>query len=113
MVLAAATLAVSGCDKKAEGQVVAIVNGEEISAAELNAELRNVNLPAGADAKRARTAILQSIIDRRVISQQAREDGLDKSPDFLNQQRRMTEELLIRMFAERQTSTNQLPNEQS
>jgi EpsD family peptidyl-prolyl cis-trans isomerase len=112
VIAVAAALAVSGCDKKAEGQVVAIVNGEEISAAELNAEMRNVNLPSGADTKQVRATVLQGIIDRRVIAQQAREDGLDKSPDFLNQQRRTTEDLLIRLFANRQTNTNQLPGEQ-
>ena len=110
-VVLAVALATSGCGKKAEGQVVAIVNGEEISAAELNAELRKVSLPPGADAKLARASVLQRIVDRRVISQQAREDGLDKTPDFLNQQRRMTEDLLIRMFADRQANTNQLPDE--
>ena len=35
---------VSACDKKAEGQTVAIVNGEEITAAELNAEITNANI---------------------------------------------------------------------
>jgi EpsD family peptidyl-prolyl cis-trans isomerase len=111
-IVLAAALAAGACDKKAEGQVVAIVNGEEISAAELNAELRNINLPQGADAKQARAALLQSMIDRRVISQQAREEGIDKSPEFLNQQRRMTEDLLIRLYGSRQTNTNQLPSEQ-
>jgi EpsD family peptidyl-prolyl cis-trans isomerase len=110
IVLAIAVVA-GGCDKKAEGQVVAVVNGEEISAAELNTELQKVNLPAGADTKQARARILQGIIDRRVLSQEARENGLDKSPEFLNQQRRMTEDLLIRMLVSRQADTSQLPNE--
>ena len=34
----ALALIVSACNKKAEGQTVAIVNGEEITAAALNAE---------------------------------------------------------------------------
>ena len=37
-------LMASACDKKAEGQTVAIVNGEEITAAELNAELASANV---------------------------------------------------------------------
>jgi hypothetical protein len=52
------------------------------------------------------------LIDRRVLAQQAREDGVDKSPDFLNQQRRATEDLLIRMSVSRQSDTSQLPSEQ-
>lgn len=108
----ALALVISGCTKKAEGQIVAIVNGEEITAAELNAELQRANVPAGADVKQGRARVLQALIDRRIVAQQAREDGLDKSPEFLNQQRRATEDLLIRMLVNRQTATRQLPSEQ-
>ena len=100
----------AACDKKAEGQTVAIVNGEEITAAELNAELASANLPANIDKDQARNRILQAMIDRRLLAQHAREEGLDKSPEFLNRQRRMTEDLLISMLAARQINTAQLPS---
>jgi peptidyl-prolyl cis-trans isomerase C len=103
-------LMASACDKKAEGQTVAIVNGEEITAAELNAELASANVPQGADRDQARARILQSLVDRRLLAQQAKADGLDKSPDYLNRQRKMTEDLLIRMLASRQIDTAQLPS---
>jgi peptidyl-prolyl cis-trans isomerase C len=103
-------LMASACNKKAEGQTVAIVNGEEITAPELNAELANANLPQGADKNEARARVLQAMIERRLLAQQARADGLDKSPEFLNRQRRMTEDLLIRMLATRQIDTAQLPS---
>jgi EpsD family peptidyl-prolyl cis-trans isomerase len=102
-------LMASACTKKAEGQTVAIVNGEEITAAELNAELANAKIPEGADKDQARTRVLQAIIDRRLLAQQAKTDGIDKSPEFLNRQRRATEDLLINMFASRQIDTAQLP----
>lgn len=102
-------LLASACDKKAEGQTVAVVNDEEITAAELNAELSNAKLPEGADKDQARSRVLQAMIDRRLLSQQAKTDGLDKSPEFLNRQRRMTEDLLINMYASRQIDTAQLP----
>jgi peptidyl-prolyl cis-trans isomerase C len=105
-------LLVSGCDKKAEGQTVAIVNGEEITAAELNAELGAARLPAGLDKDQARSRVLQAMVDRRLLAQQAKKDGLDKSPEFLNQQRRLTEDLLIKMLASRQIDTAQLPSNQ-
>jgi len=105
-------LVVSGCNKKAEGQTVAIVNGEEITAAELNAELSTAKIPAGIDKDQARNRVLQQMIDRRLVSQQAKKDGLDKSPEFLNRQRRMNEDLLISMFASRQIDTTQLPSNQ-
>src|SRR6185369_3428599 len=99
---------VSGCEKKPGGQTVAVVNNEEITAADLNAELANSN--SGADAsKEVRAQALQRLIDRRLLAQQAISDGLDKSPEFLNQQRRATEDLLINMLVSRQTNTQQLP----
>lgn len=102
-------LMASACNKKAEGQTVAVVNGEEITATELNAELANAKLPNGADKEQARSRILQSMIDRRLLAQQARTDGLDKSPEFLNRQRKLTEDLLINMYVSRQIDTAQLP----
>jgi len=103
-------LMMAACNKKAEGQTVAIVNGEEITAAELNAELANTNLPEGAERDQARARVLQAMIDRRLLAQQAKSDNLDKSPEFLNRQRRMNEDLLIRMLASRQIDTAQLPS---
>ena len=103
---------VSACNKKAEGQTVAIVNGEEITAAELNAELAGARVPEGVSKDQARARILQSMVDRRIVAQQAKKDGIDKSPDFLNRQRRMNEELLINMYASRQIDTAQLPSAQ-
>ena len=102
----------SACDKKAEGQTVAVVNGEEITAAELNAELASARLPEGMSQKDARARVLQAIVDRRLVAQQAKKDGIDKSPDFLNRQRRMNEDLLINMYASRQIDTAQLPSPQ-
>ena len=40
------------------------------------------------DPKQARAAELQKLVDRKLLVQQAKEDGLDKSPEFINQQRR-------------------------
>ena len=104
-------LLASACDRKAEGQTVAVVNNEEITAAELNAELANANVPADADKKQATARILQGLVDRRLLAQQAREEGIDKSPEFLNRQRRMTEDLLIGMMAQRQMNTAKLPTQ--
>ncbi len=104
-------LVICGCNKKAEGQTVAIVNGEEITAAELNAELAGTKIPEGMDKDQARNRVLQQMIDRRLVAQQAKKDGIDKSPDFLNRQRRMNEDLLINMFAARQIDTTRLPSD--
>lgn len=100
---------VSSCERKAEGQTVAVVNNEEITAADLNAELASENLPASSATKEARSAALQLLINRRLLEQQARSEGIDKSPEFLNRERRMTEQLLISMLVSRQVNTAQVP----
>ena len=105
-------LMASACNKKAEGQTVAIVNGEEITAAELNAELAATNAGQGADKAEVRSRVLQAMIDRRLLAQQAKKDGIDKSPDFLNRQRKANEDLLINMLASRQIDTAKLPSNQ-
>ena len=104
-------VASSGCEKKAEGQSVAIVNNEEITASELNAELANAKIPAGMDQKAARGRVLQTLIDRRLITQEARKDKIDQSPEFINRQRRLNDDLLIGIFANRQLDTVKLPAE--
>lgn len=111
VVFALASVAiVSACQKKAEGQAVAVVNDEEITAVDLNNELRTANIPATADKDEARAAVLQRLIDRKLLVQQARSDGLDRSPEFLTEQRRQTDNLLINLLLSRQLNTAQLPS---
>jgi EpsD family peptidyl-prolyl cis-trans isomerase len=100
--------ALPACNRKAEGQTVAVVNNQEITAAELNAELSNSN-PTSGDAKAARATALQALINRKLLVEQAQSDGLDKSPEFLNQQRRMNDELLINMLISRRLKTAKVP----
>lgn len=101
----------SACNKKAEGQTVAVVNGEEITASELNAELANANVQGTADKKLVTNRILQGLIDRRLLAEQARKDGVDRSAEFISRQRKLNEELLIGMLANRSLETSKLPTD--
>src|SRR4051794_31182151 len=101
---------VSSCEKKPQGQAIAVVNNEELTASDLNAELGNANVSPADASKDARSQALQRLIDRRLLAQEAKSEGLDKSPEFLNQERRMTEELLINMLIGRQAKTAQVPS---
>lgn len=111
LAVTALSLVTAACDRKPTGQSVAVVNGEEISAGELNGELQLANVPPGADQKLARQQLLQGLIDRRLLAQAARKNGVDKSPEFLSRQRRLTDELLIAMNAERQAGSQKLPDQ--
>lgn len=103
-------LAVSGCQKKASGQTVAVVNNQEITASELNAALANDPAAAGAGTKQARQAELQKLIDRALLVQQAKADGIDKSPEYLTRLRATTDDLLINMLLSRKMNTSQVPS---
>lgn len=107
----AAGLLVSGCHKEPKGQIVAIVNGDEISQQELNAELQGVRIPDSANRDELRKQILQRLIDRKLIVQKAREQGLDKTPEFVAQQRRLEENLLVSLLGQKIASTVPMPDD--
>jgi EpsD family peptidyl-prolyl cis-trans isomerase len=108
--LVSLSLALAACQKKAEGQVVAIVNGEEITLTELNAEIAELNLPPSADKNMVRSRVLQRMIDRRLLVQAAKEQGLDRDPAYLTQERRMREQLLVNLFGKKTMDTVKVPD---
>ncbi|MFL6727732.1 MAG: EpsD family peptidyl-prolyl cis-trans isomerase [Sphingomicrobium sp.] len=105
----AVAVALSSCQKKAEGQTVAIVNGEEITASDLNSELNSENVPLTGSTQAARAAALQKLVDRRLLAQEAKNEGLDKSPEYINQLRRSTDDLLINLVVSRKMNTVGVP----
>lgn len=106
-----ALLLLGGCQRKAEGQTVAVVNGAEITIPELNFALQQARVPESADKNAVRSQLLQQLIDRRLVAQQAQKEDIDKSPEFLNRQRQATEELLIKMLASRRMNSQPLPSD--
>lgn len=98
VVCAASMLILGGCDKKVGGQVVAVVNGQEITQQELNAELNGQQIPPGADRKAVMAQLLQRVIDRKLLVGKAKEQGLDKSPAYLAQVQRGQDGVLIEMM---------------
>ena len=109
--LAATALLVAGCDREATGQVAAVVNGEEITLQEVNAELGAVEIPEGVEREKAQQAALQRIVERRLLAQAAREEGLDQDPDFLLRERQLEEALLVQMFSQKLDRAIAVPSE--
>lgn len=107
---AGSLLLLSACDKKAEGQVVAVVNGEEVTAQEVNAELQNAAAPEGEEGQMMRNAALARVIDRRLVADLAREDGLVDSPDFILRQQKMEDTLLAQMLFEKAARNQKAPS---
>ena len=107
---AALLIVLSGCTKKPGGQVVAVVNNEEVTQQELNAELQNARVPQGIDQKKVMPALLQRVVDRKLITQLAKTDGLDKTPAYLAQLRITQENLLANQYIGKIARTISLPD---
>ncbi|MFW2830598.1 EpsD family peptidyl-prolyl cis-trans isomerase [Sphingomonas sp. ID0503] len=98
--IGASALALAACGPKApEGQVVATVDGEEVTLPEVNAEAQAANVPADADKKQIMPALVKQVVDRKLLVEVAKEKGIDKSPEFLVQKRRMEELLMAELLA--------------
>ena len=100
-ILASLTLLVAACGKEPVGQVAAVVNGEEITLQEVNAELASMDIGASADREAVQKLALQRIIDRRLLATAAREDGVDSDPEFLIRRRQAEDALLAKILTER------------
>lgn len=101
----AASLTIGGCDQakkllggKPSGQVVATVNGEEITALELRQEMGNFSSRDPKVMKAAQQRALQGLILRKLIVQQAKDQKLDKQPDYTLQVHRGEENLLVQLY---------------
>jgi EpsD family peptidyl-prolyl cis-trans isomerase len=120
VVLAVGTsLTLSGCDKikgliggKPSGQVIATVNGQEITALELRAEMGNFASRDPKIMKQAQQQALQQIIMRDLLVQKAKEQKLDKSTDYTLQVRRGEENLLAQLYERKLASTVTAPTRQ-
>ena len=85
----------AGCTKQPGGQVVAVVNNDDITVQELNAEAQAAQLPAAsANDKQAVAALLQRVIDRNLLADYAKREGLDRGPDYVARKRQMDQALL-------------------
>lgn len=98
LLAAAACIALSGCgdkDKQPKGQVVATVDGQEITATDLRNELSGFNAPDAKIRLQAERRALDTIIVRRVLAAAAEKAGVAKTPEFAQQEKRLNETLLV------------------
>ncbi len=94
-----AMLALAGCQETPAGQVAAHVNGKEVSERAVEAELAAANLAP--ETKGAMQGGLEKVITRDLIVDQARREGLDKSPDYLAFRERAEDLVLADMLVRR------------
>jgi EpsD family peptidyl-prolyl cis-trans isomerase len=101
---AAAIVLVTACGDKGgggtpSGQVVARLNGEDITQLEVQAELAATPLPPNIERKDAERIALNNIITRRMLMNEAKARKLDQTPQFQQTQRRTAEQLYVQALA--------------
>jgi EpsD family peptidyl-prolyl cis-trans isomerase len=80
------------------GEVVAKVDGHEITLRQLRSELQGVQVADPKQMKAVEQRALQLIIIRTLMADAARKQSIDKTPDFVMQRDRMVDGLLAQML---------------
>lgn len=104
----AVPLLTAGCNKKSapSGQTIATVDGDEITTSDLQLEMKDV---APESRKSSQALAVQTLVDRKILTQYAKSEGMDRSPDFVLQLRRMTDILLAQRAAQKIAAGAQQP----
>lgn len=102
-IILATTLAVASCgqdggEELPKGQVVANIDGKDITIHELNAELAGVPVANAAQQDVVKRTMLQRLIDRRILADYARSEKLDESPEYAIQKHRAEEMILVNLL---------------
>lgn len=99
-----AVLALSACGRsdKPEGQVIAKVNGTEITRPELNAALPRTGATASKEqTATTRNAVLDQLVMQELVAQEARARGIDKTQAYLIASRRAQNQILSDLLSQR------------
>jgi peptidyl-prolyl cis-trans isomerase C len=100
-------------NKAPSGQVVATVDGEEITLSELKAELAGAPRPQNAEAAKAiQEGALRNIIIRKIAAKAAHDQGLDKTPEFAIEKQRVNQNLLTQALQKQLAASVAAPTRQ-
>lgn len=97
----------SKSESKKEGQVLAEVNGGSITTGDFNSELKNLPeyLKAMADTPEGRKEMLDTMVIRELILQQATKDGLDKGAEIEEKLKDLKKRLIVEAFLKKKVET--------
>lgn len=109
LALIAPAVLLAGCDKEPVGQVLAVVDGDEITLQDVNAELSGVQIPDGADVTQVRKAALERIIERKIMAGVARDAKVDQSPEFILRSRQLEDALLVQLLTQQAARSVKVP----
>lgn len=96
------TTGLCACGNKVpKGQVVAVVNGEEVTRRDLSSEPQSVMTGKGDDEPQALSALLNGVVDRKLASAEAKRLELDRTPQYVAMAKRLEEVMLSRTLFDR------------
>ena len=104
------SLGLTVCSKeKGGGQSLARVNGDDITVLQVNDELAHANIPADQQ-QDAGKKILESLIDRQVIVDEAMREKIDRSPGVQQAIARAKANIIEQAYLEKVTSKIDKPS---
>lgn len=94
-------------DTKKEGKVLAEVNSGSITTGDFDRELKNLPeyLKAMADTPQGRKEMLDTMVIRELILQQAAKDGLDKGAEIEDKLKDLKKRLIVESFLKKKVET--------
>lgn len=103
------TLAACGEKGKKPGQSVASVNGQEITVLQLNDELARSNVPA-AQQQAATKQLLEALIDRQLLVNEASKEKLDRDPKVVQAMERANALILAQSYLQKKVGPQTPPS---
>lgn len=95
------TLVLTACDKepkeKKSGQALVSVNGKEVTTLQLNDEIRRANIRAD-QLEVASKQLLESLIVRQLIVEEAVRNKLDRTPDVMQARERANAQIIAQAY---------------
>jgi len=111
VVLAVAGLSACGDKEKKPGQALASVNGEEITVLQLNEEMQRANVQA-AQQEAASKQLLESLIDRQLLQNEAAKDKTDRDPKVVQAIERAKALIVAQAYMQKRIGTITRPTKQ-
>ncbi len=111
LVLVTAVVGLSACGSKEKkaGQALVRVNGEEITALQINDELSRAGVKPGQQ-EAATKQLLESMIDRQLIMAEAMRNKIDRTPDVMKAIERAKAQIIAQAYLQSITSKTSKPS---